>query len=220
VDPDVIGGHEPSPSPGDKKYRGHIALSSFLGKDFELDIIHNVVQHLPAFQLSPFSSSTTHLLVAENRRTYKVLLAIARGLWVLSFQWILASMEANEWQKEEKYETYKWFSGVKTSRENRMKGGNGILHGLSIYLNGRGMSLSKEELVELVEAADGVIAKSVKECDYCVSTPAATLPKKTTKVMNDSCVRLMETSPFFWKEENFRDTNLESYSQSCQNHGF
>ena len=163
-------------------YRGHIALSSFLGKDFELDTVHSLVQFLPSFSLSPFSSATTHLIVAENRRTYKVLVSIARGLWVLSFQWVLASLEAREWQREEKYETYKWFSGVKTSRENRMKGGKGILDGLSIFLNGRGMSLKEKELVELVEAADGKIAKNVKECDYCVSTLTATRPKKAIQV--------------------------------------
>ena len=43
------------------------------------------------------------------------------------------------------------------------------------------MSLTTPELKALVEVAGGRVG-TFKECDYCVSTPSAIIPKKPQKV--------------------------------------
>lgn len=47
---------------------------------------------------------TTHLISLEPRRTVNLLRGLIRGLWILDYDWILKSIEANEWQPEELFE--------------------------------------------------------------------------------------------------------------------
>jgi BRCA1 C Terminus (BRCT) domain len=44
---------------------------------------------------------TTHLVIGAERRTLKLLLAIVNGAWLLSPQWVTASLEAGRWLPEE-----------------------------------------------------------------------------------------------------------------------
>ncbi|KAL7877431.1 hypothetical protein SRHO_G00040740 [Serrasalmus rhombeus] len=48
--------------------------------------------------------STTHVVSGSPRRTLNVLLGIARGCWILSFEWILWCLEHRQWIPEEPYE--------------------------------------------------------------------------------------------------------------------
>jgi hypothetical protein len=149
---------------------GVIVLSCFAGKDFEIDAISSMVDAHPEFSLSTKITDSTHLVVAMNRRTFKVLLAIARGIWVLKFDWILASIGSAEWIDEEKFETVDWFSGCKKSRVNRLKGKKGLLDGIKICVSTKNTSLSIVELRLLVEAAGGRLVITPKECDYCITS--------------------------------------------------
>ncbi|CAL8470888.1 g10430 [Coccomyxa elongata] len=46
----------------------------------------------------------THLIVGSHKRTLKVMLAIARGAWLLSPAWLTTSLEAGQWQNEEDFQ--------------------------------------------------------------------------------------------------------------------
>ncbi|KAG7216410.1 hypothetical protein INR49_021662 [Caranx melampygus] len=48
--------------------------------------------------------STTHVVSGGHRRTLNILLGIARGCWILSFEWILWCLEQRQWIPEEPYE--------------------------------------------------------------------------------------------------------------------
>ncbi|KAF0027419.1 hypothetical protein F2P81_020160 [Scophthalmus maximus] len=48
--------------------------------------------------------STTHVVSGGRRRTLNILLGIARGCWILSFEWILWCLEQRHWIPEEPYE--------------------------------------------------------------------------------------------------------------------
>ncbi|CAG6017399.1 unnamed protein product, partial [Menidia menidia] len=69
---------------------------------------HTVVQVVKA--LGGFSivdrvcESTTHVVSGGHRRTLNILLGIARGCWILSFEWILWCLEQRQWIPEEPYE--------------------------------------------------------------------------------------------------------------------
>ena len=66
--------------------------------------------------------SMTHLVLAEDpigsneyKRTLKLLLAIANGVWILHPSWVYRSIEEGKWLDEEKFE---WdMAGAKRSRE-------------------------------------------------------------------------------------------------------
>ncbi|XP_056291910.1 microcephalin isoform X2 [Pseudoliparis swirei] len=69
---------------------------------------HTLVQVVTA--LGGFSivdrvcKSTTHVVSGGHRRTLNILLGIARGCWILSFEWILWCLEQRQWIPEEPYE--------------------------------------------------------------------------------------------------------------------
>ncbi|EPY85765.1 hypothetical protein CB1_000350055 [Camelus ferus] len=52
------------------------------------NVVVQVVNKLKGFSLArEVCGSTTHVLAGKPRRTLNVLLGIARGCWVLSFEW-------------------------------------------------------------------------------------------------------------------------------------
>ncbi|KAK7930781.1 hypothetical protein WMY93_007176 [Mugilogobius chulae] len=64
-----------------------------------------VVKALGGFTLvDEVCASTTHVVSGGHRRTLNILLGIARGCWILSFEWILWSLEKRQWIPEEPYE--------------------------------------------------------------------------------------------------------------------
>ncbi|KAM7408833.1 hypothetical protein PAMA_002518 [Pampus argenteus] len=64
-----------------------------------------VVETLGGFSIvDRVCESTTHVVSGGQRRTLNVLLGIARGCWILSFEWILWCLEQRQWIPEEPYE--------------------------------------------------------------------------------------------------------------------
>nr|KAF6428055.1 microcephalin 1 [Rousettus aegyptiacus] len=68
-------------------------------------IVLRVVDKLKGFSVAPeVCDSTTHVLAGGPRRTLNVLLGLARGCWVLAFEWVLWSLELGHWISEEPFE--------------------------------------------------------------------------------------------------------------------
>ncbi|XP_016074632.1 PREDICTED: microcephalin isoform X2 [Miniopterus natalensis] len=68
-------------------------------------IVTRVVAKLKGFSLArEVCESTTHVLAGKALRTLNVLLGLARGCWVLSYEWVLWSLEMGHWISEEPFE--------------------------------------------------------------------------------------------------------------------
>lgn len=62
--------------------------------------------------------SVTHLVIGQERRTLKVLLAITNGAWLLSPEWVTASLEAGRWLPESRFPaTVKFTAAADKARE-------------------------------------------------------------------------------------------------------
>ncbi|XP_075270822.1 microcephalin isoform X2 [Opisthocomus hoazin] len=48
--------------------------------------------------------TTSHVVTGNPRRTLNVMLGIARGCWIVSYEWVLWSLELGHWISEEPYE--------------------------------------------------------------------------------------------------------------------
>ncbi|KFU90830.1 Microcephalin, partial [Chaetura pelagica] len=48
--------------------------------------------------------TTSHVVTGSPRRTLNVMLGIARGCWIVSYEWVLWSLELGHWISEEPYE--------------------------------------------------------------------------------------------------------------------
>ncbi|XP_063245415.1 microcephalin isoform X2 [Prinia subflava] len=69
------------------------------------DIVIQVVNKLGGFLFSnEVSEATTHVIIGSPRRTLNVMLGIARGCWIVSYEWVLWSLELGHWISEEPYE--------------------------------------------------------------------------------------------------------------------
>ncbi|CAG09406.1 unnamed protein product, partial [Tetraodon nigroviridis] len=69
------------------------------------NIVVQVVTTLGGFSIvEQVCESTTHVVSWGHRRTLNILLGIARGCWIVSFDWILWCLEQRQWIPEEPYE--------------------------------------------------------------------------------------------------------------------
>jgi len=130
----------------------------------------------------------THLVSGGNKRTVKLLQALAKGIWVLKSDWIYDSMEAGKWLPEEGYEAVDWFPGAKASRLARGESTlyficfllifvlwyvfaahqkKGLLHQIAIMVCG-GVRVPLHSLERAIELAGGQCTKSYRNTDYCI----------------------------------------------------
>uniref|UniRef100_H0VTI6 Microcephalin n=1 Tax=Cavia porcellus TaxID=10141 RepID=H0VTI6_CAVPO len=86
----------------------------------EQSIVMQVVDTLKGFAVAPeVCESTTHVLAGKPLRTLNVLLGIARGCWVLSYEWVLWSLELGHWISEEPFELSTYFPAAPVYRHQR-----------------------------------------------------------------------------------------------------
>jgi len=115
----------PAESP---KNKGTICYTN-VNSSHDMALVENVVEGLGEFDLTDeFNDEVTHLVVGELKRTVKVCRAIARGIWVLSLDWLVQSMDVKTWIPEEEYELTSWFSGCQESRQRNKN----LLTGLKV----------------------------------------------------------------------------------------
>ncbi|XP_066459710.1 microcephalin isoform X2 [Eleutherodactylus coqui] len=67
--------------------------------------------------------TTTHVITGSPRRTLNIILGIARGCWILSYDWVLWSLECGHWIPEEPYELSDDFPGAPVSAHCMGSGG-------------------------------------------------------------------------------------------------
>ncbi|KFV07143.1 Microcephalin, partial [Pterocles gutturalis] len=69
------------------------------------DTVIQVVNKLGDFLFSDdVCETTSHVVTGSPRRTLNVVLGIARGCWIVSYEWVLWSLELGHWISEEPYE--------------------------------------------------------------------------------------------------------------------
>lgn len=86
----------------------------------ERNLVTQVLDKLQGFSVArEVSDTTTHVLAGAPVRTLTVLLGLARGCWVLSWEWVLWSLEAGHWIPEEPFELHGHFPAAPLCRQER-----------------------------------------------------------------------------------------------------
>uniref|UniRef100_A0A5F8AN68 Microcephalin n=1 Tax=Macaca mulatta TaxID=9544 RepID=A0A5F8AN68_MACMU len=81
------------------------------------NVVIQVVDKLKGFSIArDVCETTTHVLSGKPLRTLNVLLGIARGCWVLSYDWVLWSLESGQWISEEPFELSNHFPAAPLCR--------------------------------------------------------------------------------------------------------
>ncbi|XP_023743762.1 BRCA1-associated RING domain protein 1 isoform X1 [Lactuca sativa] len=113
--------------------------------------------------------NVTHVIAATDSngactRTYKVLMAILNGVWIVSVEWVNACMEARCLVNEEPYEvhldTHGCTGGPKAGRLRVLNNGPKLFKNLEFYFVGDYIEAHKSDLKELVTTAGGTIIEA------------------------------------------------------------
>jgi hypothetical protein len=109
----------------------------------------------------------THVVICKNERTLKVLQAIARGLYLVSSQWLHDCVEQKKILAADDYEAIDWFSGCRAAREAH--GTSKLLFtGTLTWIEGE-TRVPVEELRNIIMFAGGHMAKSRVDADVVIS---------------------------------------------------
>ncbi|XP_017011003.3 LOW QUALITY PROTEIN: microcephalin [Drosophila takahashii] len=86
----------------------------------QIQAIHKALRKLRGMRLDPtVTQRTTHLVSLEPRRTLNLLRGLMRGVWIVSYQWVLASIRAGKWISEEPYELTRFSRAIEICRTER-----------------------------------------------------------------------------------------------------
>ncbi|XP_038627587.1 microcephalin, partial [Tachyglossus aculeatus] len=139
------------------------------------NVILQVVKTLKGFScLHTVCETTTHVVVGAPRRTLNVLLGIARGCWIVSYEWVLWSLEFGCWISEEPYELSNDFPAAPICRlERHLAGGD---YHQSLFSSHPVMYITTtsdppwHKLVELVELCGGRVTKILRQASLCIGS--------------------------------------------------
>ncbi|XP_037127558.1 microcephalin isoform X2 [Syngnathus acus] len=138
------------------------------------NIVAQVVETLGGFSIADrVCQSTTHVISGEHRRTLNVLLGIARGCWILSFEWILTCLEQRQWIPEEPYELSELYPAAQICRLQRRLS-SGDHHQQDLFQDQPPMFVSQHSqppapsMVELIQLCGGTICKTVRQAGICI----------------------------------------------------
>ncbi|KAM7260304.1 hypothetical protein ACFE04_016045 [Oxalis oulophora] len=116
-------------------------------------------------------SNVTHVIAGTDSngactRTFKILMAISNGRWILKIDWIKACMESMQLVAQEPYEVnidnYGRCDGLKNGRTRVVENAPKIFNGLNFYFAGE-FVFDYKDLQSLVTAAGGTVLNSWEE---------------------------------------------------------
>ncbi|XP_060727830.1 microcephalin [Tachysurus vachellii] len=127
--------------------------------------------------------STTHVVSGSPRRTLNILLGIARGCWILSFEWILWCLEHRQWVPEEPYELSDHFPAAPICRlQQHLSAGE---HQQDLFREQPLMFVSSlsqppcHSLTELLQLCGGTVCRSVRQAGICIGKYNGKRPEGT-----------------------------------------
>ncbi|XP_062257602.1 microcephalin [Platichthys flesus] len=146
--------------------------------------------------------STTHVVSGGHRRTLNILLGIARGCWILSFEWILWCLEQRHWIPEEPYELSDQFPAAQICRLQRhLSAGE---HQQDLFQDQPTMFVSQYSqpptqcLMELIQLCGGTVCKTMRQAGICIGRYNGRRPKGSRILSEqwvlDSITRLKQLS--------------------------
>ncbi|XP_030054804.1 microcephalin [Microcaecilia unicolor] len=111
--------------------------------------------------------TTTHVVAGSPRRTLNVMLGIARGCWIVSYDWVLWSLDHGHWIPEEPYELSSHFPAAPICRLQRHLSAEEFQHDLFSDQPAMYISLNSQppcqSLTELVQLCRGKVCKTVRQ---------------------------------------------------------
>ncbi|XP_039594206.1 microcephalin isoform X2 [Polypterus senegalus] len=136
-------------------------------------LVIQLVQSLGGFSIvDQVCESTTHVVAGCPRRTLNVLLGMARGCWILSFEWVIWCLERGQWIPEEPYELADHFPAAPICRLQRHLSAGEYQQNLFADFPAIFISAScqppAEQMAELILLYGGKVCKTIRQAGLCI----------------------------------------------------
>ncbi|XP_026521051.1 microcephalin [Notechis scutatus] len=116
--------------------------------------------------------NTSHVIAGSPRRTLNILMGIARGCWIVCYDWVLWSLEHGYWISEEPFELSVDFPAAPISRfqHNILKENvyQKLFANQPIMFISRTSQPPYQKLCELVQLCGGKICKTLRQAKICI----------------------------------------------------
>ncbi|XP_071706913.1 BRCA1-associated RING domain protein 1-like isoform X2 [Rutidosis leptorrhynchoides] len=158
----------------EKKYKTSVSNAEnglvFCGSDLSSEQKYHLVKFATsngAIVSKQWRDTVTHVIAAKDSdgacaRTFKLLMAILNGKWIVTFEWVKACMEAGYLVKEEPYEvhldTHGCSGGPKAGRSRILNNGPKLFKNVRFYFIGDFVDDYKTDLITLVTTGGGTIS--------------------------------------------------------------
>ncbi|XP_065086287.1 mediator of DNA damage checkpoint protein 1 [Ochlerotatus camptorhynchus] len=143
--------------------------------------VKEAVTKLGGFTVSNnVTDRTTHLVSLEPRRTVNILRALARGLWIVSYEWIRQSFETRRWLPEEQFEMRDFSTAVQQCRSERQA--FGPRYRMELFADCGAFYVSEkcevpyDQLRELIITCRGKISGDAQKAKYVIISSREDLP--------------------------------------------
>ncbi|NXA43559.1 MCPH1 protein, partial [Eudromia elegans] len=135
--------------------------------------IIQVVNKLGNFLFSDTVCDTTsHVVAGSPRRTLNVMLGIARGCWIVSYEWVLWSLELGHWISEEPYELSSNFPAAPICRLQRHlstgKYQQNLFSSQPVMFVSPTSQPPCQRLSELIQLSGGRTCKALRQAKICI----------------------------------------------------
>ncbi|NWZ44659.1 MCPH1 protein, partial [Brachypodius atriceps] len=148
---------------------GHLLCSTLLKQDIVIQVVNKLGDFLFSNEVC---ETTSHVVTGSPCRTLNVMLGIARGCWIVSYEWVLWSLELGHWISEEPYELSSSFPAAPICRLQRhLSTGK---YQQNLFSNQPVMFVSPtsqppcKKLIELIQLAGGKICKALRQAKICI----------------------------------------------------
>lgn len=148
-----------------KKNKNLVLCCSALTAD-EKELVSKLKRLSGVTVVKNWDLSVTHVIASTDekgacRRTLKYLMGVLAGKWIMSINWIIASLEATEYVDEQQYEikidTHGIVDGPKLGRLRILNKQPKLFNGYKFFFMGDFLSSYKSYLHDLVIAAGGIV---------------------------------------------------------------
>lgn len=166
-----------------------------------VDLCHSAVHRLRGLRLCVEGKEdgvVTHLVIGEERRTMKVMLAIANGAKLVTPEWLTASLEAGRWLPEGPYKPRMRFTAAADRARAQLDGSDGKERLLAQHAIHVSSGNGKAGPLKRVALALGASTAPLRNCSLCVvagkggERPAG-LPRQVPAVTEEWLLNAAET---------------------------
>jgi len=152
------------------------------------DTLYACVKHLGGFKIvDSFEKRTkpTHVVCGEVRRTLNLLRGIIHSCWLVTPEWVMASLEKEKWMPEEKYLSNKLYPQAVQYRKRLLKANERYRlfdadNSKSVFVGSLATG-QREDAIDLVKRIGGKIVNSALQADLCIGSYEKDVEDKSQK---------------------------------------